>query len=129
MGVATSGGRRALTLAGLVLCVMVPVVAFSSPSVTGEQGTVDCGPTLGAIFLIFPSDPAPGEAWAIEPCNAALGTRWLIMLALVGVGAALLWFGREKPARHEVLPPLGGATSENGGSSWSASYRSSASRS
>jgi peptidoglycan/LPS O-acetylase OafA/YrhL len=108
VSVAKSGRRWAPTLAGLVLCVLVPVVAFSSPSVTGEQGTVDCGPTLSAIFLIFPSDPAPGEAWAIEPCNAALGTRWLLMMALAGVGAALLWFGREKPARHVVLPPLGG---------------------
>jgi hypothetical protein len=103
-----SGRRRALSLAGLVLLLMVPLVAFSSPSVTGEQGTVDCGPALSAIFLIFPSDPAPGEAWAIEPCNAALGARWLLMLALAGVGAVLLWVGRERSARHVVLPPLGG---------------------
>lgn len=87
---------------------MIPVVAFSSPSVTGEQGTVDCGPTISAVFLIFPSDPAPGEAWAIEPCNAAFATPWLLMGVLAGVGAALLWFGRAKPARHGVLPPLGG---------------------
>lgn len=108
MRVAKSGRRWAMTLAGLVLCVMAAVFAFSSPSVTGDQGTVDCGATLSAVFLIFPSDPAPGEGWAIEPCNAALGTRWLLMLALAGVGAALLWFGREKPVRHGVLPPLGG---------------------
>ena len=90
MAVAKGGRRWALTLAGLVLCVMIPVVAFSSPSVTGEQGTVDCGPTISAVFLIFPSDPAPGEAWAIEPRNAAFATRWLLMVVLAGVGAALL---------------------------------------
>lgn len=97
-----------MTLVGLVLCMATALVAFSSPSVTGDQGTVDCGATLSAVFLIFPSDPAPGEAWAVEPCNAALGTRWLLMLVLAGVGAALLWFGREKSARHVALPPLGG---------------------
>ena len=106
--VAKSGRHWALTLAGLVLCVMASLIAFSSPSVTGTPGTVDCGPTIRAVFLIFPSDPSPGEAWAIDPCNAALGTRWLLMLTLAGVGAVLLWFGREKPARHSVLPPLGG---------------------
>ena len=105
---AKGGRRRALSLVGLLLLLMVPLVAFSSPSVSGEQGTVDCGATVSAIFLMFPSDPASGEAWAIEPCNAALGARWLLMLALAGVGAALLWFGREKSARHVVLPPLGG---------------------
>jgi hypothetical protein len=106
--VAKSGRRWALTLAGLVLCIMVTLIALSSPSVTGAQGTVDCGPTVSAVFLVFPSDPAPGEAWAIEPCNAAFGTRWLLMLALAAVAGALLWLGREKPARHVVLPPLGG---------------------
>lgn len=108
MAVANRGRRWALKLAGLVLFLMAPVVALSSPSVTGEQGTVDCGPTVSAVFLIFPSDPLPGEAWAIERRNAALGTRWLLVLALAGVGAVLLWVGREKPSRHAVLPPLGG---------------------
>jgi hypothetical protein len=87
---------------------MVPMIAFSSPSATGAQGTVDCGPTVSAVLLIFPSDPAPGEAWAIEPCDTALSSRWLLMLALAAVGGVLLWFAREKPARHYVLPPLGG---------------------
>ena len=97
-----------MTLAGAVLCMAAALIAFSSPSVTGAQGTVDRGPTVSAVFLIFPSDPAPGEAWAIEPCNAAFGTRWLLMLALTAVAGALLWLGRDKPARHVALPPLGG---------------------
>jgi hypothetical protein len=95
-------------MAGLVLWGLAAVIAASSPTVTGTQGTAGCGPTLSAVFLLFPSDPAPGKAWAIEPCNAALGSRWLIMLAAVALGGALLWFGREGPARHVVLPPLGG---------------------
>lgn len=108
MRVAKGGRHWAMTLVGIVLCMMAAVVAFSSQSVTGDQGTVECGATLSAVFLMFPSDPAPGEGWAIEPCNAALGARWLLMLVLAGAGAALLWFGREKPVGHVVLPPLGG---------------------
>lgn len=102
----TTGRRAAQVVAGLLL-VAASVVALSSPSVTGSEGTVECGPTLSAVLLMFPSDPAPGEGWALQPCNVAIGSRWLVLIGLLVLAGGLLWWSRDRTLRHVVLRPMG----------------------
>jgi hypothetical protein len=103
----TTTGRRAARAVAALLLVAAGVVALSSPSVTGSEGTVECGPTVGAVLLMFPSDPAPGEGWAVQPCNVAVGSRWLVLIGLLALSGGLLWWSRDRTSRHVVLPPMG----------------------